>query len=279
MASLARMGTTTRLYGTTKYTSHRYHDRLVSCLGNGHSISWFSSSVSASSSSSRPKKKPELPSQANVVVVGGGIIGTSVAYHLGKLGIEDVVLLERDKLTSGTTWHAAGLMTTFGSLSSASIDMRTYTKQLYSDILPHETGMETGFLDVGFIELACDQDRLHYFKRVADFNRFLGIDVREITADEVQTLFPLSTKDDILAGFYVPDDGRVNPTDATMALAKGAKQYGVSIFQDQQVLGVSTTDPQDSGQPRCVKGVRVADPTNPDASIEIMSPIVVNCTG
>ena len=151
--------------------------------------------------SSISSSKQELPSEANVVIVGGGIIGSSVAYHLSKLGIPDVILLERDKLTSGTTWHAAGLMTTFGSLSSASIDMRLYTKQLYSEILPQETGLETGFMDVGFIELACDKDRLHYFRRVAAFNRFLGIDVEELSGDQVQEKFPLTTKDDILAGF------------------------------------------------------------------------------
>jgi 4-methylaminobutanoate oxidase (formaldehyde-forming) len=210
----------------------------------------------------------------------GGIIGTSVAYHLGKLGISKVVLLERDHLTSGTTWHAAGLMTTFGSLSSASIDMRKYTKKLYSEILPQETGLETGFMDVGFVELACgNKDRLEYFRRVASFNRFLGIQVEEISPYEVQKLFPLSTTDDVLAGFYVPDDGRVNPTDATMALAKGARQYGVNILEGQNVLGVTTTSSIESGCPRKVTGVTVENPENPASPLEIVAPVVINCAG
>lgn len=97
---------------------------------------------------------PELPTQARVVVCGGGIVGCSVAYHLAKLGWTDVVLLERDQITSGTTWHAAGLMVTFGSLSETSTDMRKYSKELYSHVLEEETGMSTGFMPVGFVSLA-----------------------------------------------------------------------------------------------------------------------------
>lgn len=220
----------------------------------------------------------KIPTEANVVVVGGGIIGTSVAYHLGKLGIKDVLLLERDQLTSGTTWHAASLMTTFGSLSSSSIDMRKYTKKLYSEVLPEETGLETGFMDIGFIEVACDEDRLQYFRRVAAFNRSLGIDVEEISADQVKEKFPLATNDDILAGFYVADDGRANATDITMALAKGARQYGVKIVEGQDVLGVATTKTE-SGIPQKVTGVTVTNPEDPASPIEVAAPVVVNCAG
>jgi glycine/D-amino acid oxidase-like deaminating enzyme len=94
-------------------------------------------------------------------VVGGGIIGTSVAYHLGKMSIKDMILSEKDQLTLGTTWHAASIMNSFGSLSSASNDMRKYTKTLYSEILHEETGIETGFMDIGLMKVACDGDRLH----------------------------------------------------------------------------------------------------------------------
>ena len=106
-----------------------------------------------------------LPSQARVVVCGGGIIGTSVAYHLAKLGMDDVLLVERDQLTSGTTWHAAGLVVTFGSLSETSTELRKYSKQLYSHILEEETGQSTGFMPVGFIELATDKGYLEEFRR------------------------------------------------------------------------------------------------------------------
>src|SRR3989441_7984 len=145
---------------------------------------------------------PAVPSRARVVIVGGGIIGTSVAYHLAHAGWNDVVLLERDRLTSGTTWHAAGLMVTFGSTSETSTEMRKYTSDLYSR-LEAETGLATGFKQVGFIEIAADADRLEEYRRVSAFNRYCGVDVHEISAAEVSDLFPLARTDDILAGFYV----------------------------------------------------------------------------
>ena len=122
---------------------------------------------------------PSLPTRARVVVIGGGVIGTSVAYHLGHLGWTDTVLVERDQLTSGTTWHAAGLMVTFGSTSQTSTDLRRYTRDLYSR-LEAETGLATGFKPVGFIELAADEGRLEEYRRVAAFNRHCGVDVHEI---------------------------------------------------------------------------------------------------
>src|SRR5471030_3342433 len=152
---------------------------------------------------------PVLPSRARVVVVGGGIIGTSVAYHLAHMGWNDVVLLERDKLTSGTTWHAAGLMVTFGSTSETSTEMRKYTRDLYAR-LEAETGQDTGFKPVGFIEIATEPDRLEEYRRISTFNRYCGVNVQEISPREVGELFPLAKTDDILAGFYVKEDGRAN---------------------------------------------------------------------
>ena len=192
-----------------------------------------------SSSQSLYVPPPPIPSEARVVVMGGGIIGTSVAYHLAHSGVKDVVLLERDQLTSGTTWHAAGLMVTFGSLSETSTDMRKYTKQLYGS-LEAETGQSTGFMPVGFIEVATNTDRLEEYRRIAAFNRKCGVDVREVSPAEVQALFPLARVDDVLAGFYVEDDGRVNPVDATMALAKGARAQGATILEGVSVADVTT---------------------------------------
>ncbi|MFN7700744.1 MAG: NAD(P)/FAD-dependent oxidoreductase, partial [Deltaproteobacteria bacterium] len=128
---------------------------------------------------------PELPQRARVVVLGGGVIGCSVAYHLAQLGWTDTVLLERDKVTSGTTWHAAGLMVTFGSTSETSTEMRKYTRALYGR-LEAETGQATGLLLNGFIELASDDDRLEEYRRVSAFNRHCGVDVHEISAREVK---------------------------------------------------------------------------------------------
>ena len=207
---------------------------------------------------------PALPDRARAVVIGGGVIGTSVAYHLASLGWKDVVLLERDRITSGTTWHAAGLMVTFGSTSETSTEMRKYTRDLYGK-LEAMTGQATGFAPVGFIEVAADADRLEEYRRVAAFNRFCGVDVQEISPSEVKRLFPLARTDDVLAGFYVKDDGRVNPVDVTMALAKAARMAGVRIVEGVPVTQVL----QARGR---VTGVRTAVG-------DIAAEVVVNCTG
>ncbi len=207
---------------------------------------------------------PTLPPRARVVVIGGGVIGCSVAYHLAHMGWKDVLLLERDRLTSGTTWHAAGLVVTFGSLSETSTWMRRYTRDLYAR-LPQETGQDTGFRPVGFVELAADRDRLEEYRRVAAFNRHCGVDVHEISAAEVKALFPLARTDDILAGFHVKEDGRANPVDVTMALAKGARLAGATIVEGVKVTGVTR-------RRGTVTGVRT-----PDGDVE--AEFVVNCAG
>src|SRR6185295_19050947 len=177
-----------------------------------------------------------LPERARVVVIGGGVIGTSIAYHLAHLGWTDVLLLERDRLTSGTTWHAAGLMTSFGSTSETSTGIRLYSRELYAR-LEAETGQSTGFRPVGLIEAAADTDRLEEYRRVAAFQRHLGLEVEEISPREMSDLFPWAKTDDLVAGFHVPGDGRVNPVDLTTALAKGARRLGVRVVE-----GVTVTD-------------------------------------
>ncbi|MEV0456024.1 GcvT family protein [Catellatospora methionotrophica] len=207
---------------------------------------------------------PQLPERARVVVVGGGVIGTSIAYHLAQSGCEDVVLLERDKLTSGTTWHAAGLMVTFGSMSETSTEMRKYTRDLYAR-LEAETGLATGLKQVGFVQVATDADRLEEYRRVSAFNRLCGIDVHEVSPAEVKSLFPLANVDDVLAGFYVAEDGRANPVDVTMSLAKGARMRGVRIIENVPATGFLK-------QGNTVTGVRT-----PYGDIE--AEFVVNCAG
>lgn len=205
-----------------------------------------------------------LPTHARVVVVGGGIIGTSVAYHLADMGWKDIVLLERDQLTSGTTWHAAGLMVCFGSTSETSIEMRKYTRDLYSR-LEAETGQATGFAPIGFVQVATDKDRLEEYRRVSAFNRYCGINVHEISADEVKKLVPIARVDDVLAGFYVKEDGRVNPVDVTMAMGKGARMKGVKIIEGVACTGVL----QKNGR---ATGVRTQYG-------DIQAEYVVNCAG
>jgi glycine cleavage system aminomethyltransferase T/glycine/D-amino acid oxidase-like deaminating enzyme len=211
-----------------------------------------------------PMSETVLPQRARVVIVGGGVIGCSVAYHLAHLGWSDILLLERDQLTSGTTWHSAGLIVTFGSTSETSTEMRKYTRDLYAR-LEAETGLSTGFKPVGFIEVATDPDRLEEYRRVSAFNRYCGVDVHEISAAEVGELFPLARTDDILAGFYVQEDGRANPVDVTMSLAKGARQLGVDVRQGVPVTGFL----QRQG---AVTGVRTAFG-------DVEAEYVVNCAG
>jgi len=205
-----------------------------------------------------------VPDRARAVVVGGGVIGASVAYHLAHLGMPDVVLLERDRLTSGTTWHAAGLMATFGSTSQTSTELRMYTRDLYAR-LEAETGQATGLKQVGLIELAIEPGRLEEYRRVAAFNRLCGVEVHEISPAEVARLFPLARTDDVLAGFYIPGDGRVNPVDVTMALAKGARMRGARIVEGVPVTGFL----QRRG---AVTGVRTAHG-------DVEAEFVVNCAG
>ena len=215
---------------------------------------------------------PSIPDSAEIIVVGGGIIGTSIAYHLAKHGSKDVLLVEKDQLTSGTTWHAAGLMVTFGSLSATSTELRKYSKELYRHVLEEETGQSTGFKPCGFIEVATHKDRVEEYRRVAAFNRKCGIDVQEISPSEVRDLFPLCNVDDVLAGFYVPDDGRVNPYDATQALAKGARQRNVNILERTTVTGVTKTKDR-----RRATGVVVQGEDGQPKTIE--SRVVVNAAG
>ena len=204
-----------------------------------------------------------LPSQAQVVIIGGGVIGCSVAYHLTKLGWKDVVLLERNQLTSGTTWHAAGLIVT-PYKDDLPVEIATYTRELIKS-LEAETGQSTGFKEIGYLQLACNQEWLEERRRLAVAARRLGVNYQEISPSEVKKLWPLADTRDILAGFYVPEDGRANPVGVAMALAKGAKMGGARIFEEVEVTAIN----KEKGQ---VTGVV----TNQGA---IKAEIVVNCAG
>ncbi len=205
-----------------------------------------------------------FPTQAQVVIIGGGVIGCSVAYHLTKLGWKDVVLLERKQLTAGTTWHAAGLVEAGGFFTETILEMAKYTRALYQT-LEQETGQSTGFKPVGYFEIACTPSRLEALRRIADFNRVFDIDIAEISASEVKKMWPLMETGDVLAGFFTAGDGRLNPIDATMALAIGARMGGARIYEETKVTGVK----QENGR---VTGVST------DKG-EIQAEYVVNCAG
>jgi 4-methylaminobutanoate oxidase (formaldehyde-forming) len=179
----------------------------------------------------------EVPHSARVVIVGGGIIGTSVAYHLAKLGISDVVLLERRQLTCGTTWHAAGLV---GQLrgSQRMTQLAKYTAELYAG-LEAETGQATGFKQTGSISIATNKARFEELKRNASMAKIFDLQVDVITPEEVKERYPLVNTEDVLGAVHIPSDGKANPVDVTQALAKGARAGGAMIFEDTKVLAIN----------------------------------------
>ena len=217
------------------------------------------SEVTSSTSSSSG-----VPDRARVVIIGGGVIGTSVAYHLAKLGWNDVVLLERDQLTSGTTWHAAGLVVSGGMTTEALAWMAKYSRDLF-EVLEEETGLSTGFRPVGYLQTASTKERTHKLRREADFMALMGIDREEISGAEVAAMWPQVDAKDVIAGFFTANEGRADPANVAMSLAKGARMGGVQVLEGTRVLGITQKDGR-------VTGV-VTD------SGAIEAEYVVNCAG
>ena len=187
-----------------------------------------------------------LPDRAQVVIVGGGVIGSSIAYHLTKLGWNDVVLLERDRLTSGTTWHAAGLVVSGGMTTETLAWMTKYSRDLY-ERLEDETGLSTGFRPVGYLQTGSNNDRIHKLRREADFMALMGIEREEISKAEVADLWPHGDNSDVIAGFYTANEGRADPYNVAMSLAKGARTGGVQIVERTSVTGFTTNDSRVTG--------------------------------
>ena len=186
------------------------------------------------------------PGRAQVVIIGGGIIGNSVAYHLTKLGWNDVVLLERDRLTSGTTWHAAGLVVSGGMTTQTLAWMAKYSRDLY-EVLEEETGLSTGFRPVGYLQTASTKERAHKLRREADFMRLMGIDREEISGAEVAALWPQIDASKVITGFYTANEGRADPYNVAMSLAKGARLGGAQILEGVGVLGITQEDDRVTG--------------------------------
>ena len=181
---------------------------------------------------------PDLPSNARVVIVGGGIVGCSVAYHLALRGVTDVVLLERKQLTCGTTWHAAGLVGQLRATHNLT-RLAQYTTDLFAT-LEQETGQATGFRARGSVSVAPNDERFEELKRGASMARVFGLQVDIIDRDRIKELVPLARVDDLVGGVHLPGDGITNPIDTTQALAKGARARGVRIQENVKVTRIIT---------------------------------------
>ena len=205
----------------------------------------------------------DLPSRARVVIIGGGVIGCSVAYHLAHLGWTDVVLLEQGSLSGGTTWHAAGLV---GQLraSEAGTRLVQYSTELYSR-LEAETGLGTGYRTCGGLTVARTPDRMVALRRTAASAAAYDIECELLTAAQAHERYPLMRHEDLLGALWLPGDGRANPTDLTQALAKGARNLGVVVRERVRVTDILTREGR-------VRGVRTDHG-------DIEAEVVVNCAG
>jgi 4-methylaminobutanoate oxidase (formaldehyde-forming) len=204
-----------------------------------------------------------IPSQARVVIIGGGIVGCSVAYHLAKRGCSDVLLLERKQLTCGTTWHAAGLVGQLRATLNLT-RLAQYTTQLYEG-LERETGQATGFRQVGSIAVAANDARFEELKRGASMARSFGLEVQILSPGAARERWPLLAADDLVGAVFLPKDGQTNPVDTTQALAKGARSGGVRIAENVKVTGIRT------------HGGRVTGVATEQG--EVRAEVVVNCAG
>ena len=212
------------------------------------------------------------PGAARIVIIGGGIMGCSVAYHLSQLGEKDVVLLEQGRLTSGTTWHAAGLVGQLRAHESMTRLIR-YSTDLYAK-LEAETGLATGWKPCGSLAVARTADRMTQLKRTAAVARAYGVACDVIGAAEAGKLFPLMRTDDLQGAVWLPGDGKANPADLTLALAKGARNRGVKVFE-----GVRVTEPTlvDTDGRRSVRALEWSDKQGRSGTIA--ADVVVLCGG
>ena len=209
----------------------------------------------------------DLPKNARVIIVGGGVIGCSVAYHLTKLGWKDVVLLERKKLTSGTTWHAAGLIAQLRATANMT-KLAKYSQELYG-ALEEETGMATGFKRCGSITVALTEERREELFRQVSMARAFGVDVEKISPTEVKEKYPHLNINDVKAGVYLGKDGQGDPANIALALAKGARNNGALIAENIEVVGIKKSG-------RKIIGV---DWSSETASGFMSCDYVVNCAG
>jgi glycine cleavage system T protein len=182
----------------------------------------------------------EIPKTSKVVVIGGGVAGCSVAYHLAKFGWKDTVLLERDQLTSGTTWHAAGLVGQLGATATIT-KLRKYSLNLYKE-LEKKTELSTGLKQNGAITIASTKERLQELLRQATAAQLFDVNVEVLNKQKIKDLYPVINNEDIYGGVYMPEDGQADPVGVTNVLAKAAKIEGVKIFEKTPVEKILTKD-------------------------------------
>ena len=219
-----------------------------------------------------------LPSHVDTLVVGGGIAGCSTAYHLTKLGQKDVLLLEQGKLTSGTTWHAAGLVGQMRPNRSMT-SMSRYGIDLYAT-LEAETGLATGWKQCGSVNVARTPERWQLLHKQAALARSFGVEVQLITPAEAGQLFPLMRTDDLQGAIWIPGDGKANPTDLTMSLAKGARNRGARLVEGVQVTGVIIEHGPAGPRVAGVRTLRHSDNgDNGGEPGEIRCNTLINCAG
>ena len=180
----------------------------------------------------------DLPTHASVVVIGGGVMGCSTLYHLAEAGISDAILLERNKLTSGTTWHSAAQVRALRSTRNLT-DLIRYSISLYSK-LEEETGQATGWINKGSLSIATTEDRLVHIRRQEALAHLFGVRARSVSVEEAKARWPLMNAEDVIGAVWSPDDGRVSPSDLCAALVKGARARGTRIFEDTPVDGILT---------------------------------------
>jgi len=209
----------------------------------------------------------KIPTQARVVIIGGGVIGCSVAYHLAKQGWKDIVLLERKQLTSGTTWHAAGLI---GQLRATANMTRLarYSAELYAG-LEAETGVATGLRTLGSISVALTDARREELFRQAAMARAFGVPVEEISPTEVKARYPHLNIDGVVAGVFLPTDGQGDPGNIALALAKGARQMGAQVVENARVTAITKSGNRATG----------VDWEKGEARGHIAADHIVNCAG
>ncbi|XP_068105323.1 sarcosine dehydrogenase, mitochondrial [Hyperolius riggenbachi] len=239
--------------------------------GTGHTTEKsvpYATTLKEEGAASKGPTKP-LPKSADVVVIGGGSLGCQTVYHLAKMGVKNVVLLERDRLTSGTTWHTAGLLWQLRP-SDVEVELLAHTRQVVSQDLEQETGLHTGWIENGGLFIASNKQRLDEYKRLMSLGKVYGVDSYVLTPAETKEVYPLMNVSDLYGTLYVPKDGTMDPAGTCTTLARAATARGAQVIESCPVTGIQVRT--DDFGVRRVAAVETEYGT-------VQTPCVVNCAG